>query len=487
VVALLLETDDFAAAAWGMLRDAGDPLVDSLSRVQSELTGCGGMAGSDPGGRSWAASYDAVAASSLVGLRSLANGCYRLSAMFGQTCRNYAAAERASDCGRWVVASGALDVAELPGDTAVTWDVSVPSASGAPSGGPPGWSLISHLVGRVWPDGHQDLLRRAAGAYRLADAAVDAAGSRVRAVPDQFAADRLPEADAMAAVCQATSDAATQLCTALGQAAAACDSLAAALDRAHSGIEHELAGLAEQSVVIEGIGQLLSAATFGVGEVPTQLVEGGRVAAVAARIAALIDEFLGVVEGLVARLPTLSDIAARAAESLRDLFDAPLAAAAVTPVRTLPEELSTVAGLTRTEMAGERYLADEAAASRIARVDLEAEERAGGHTIARHVGLTRQQLALRDLDMSSTFYDLHDAELATEGNLRLNAAKVAKWVTGDKPKLTVYGPIKPDAGITLLRGGEAVAPTRVRTVLVRRPTASGFIIKTSFPDLGSIR
>lgn len=483
MVALLLETDDFAAAAWTMFRDAGDPLVAALFRLESSLTDCGGMAGSDPGGRSWASSYDALASSALPGLRSLANGCYRLSAMFGQTCRNYAAAERMSTADRWDVASAELDVAQLPGDTSVTWDVSVPSAAGVASGGPPGWSLVSGLVGRVWPDGHQDRLRAAAAAWRAAAASVDDVAARVRAVPAQFAGARLPEADAMAAVCSAVVDAAAQLQTSMAHAADSCDSLAGALDRAHAEIEHELVSLTEQSALIEGIGQLLSAATFGAGELPTQLVEGSRLAAVAARITALIDEFLGLVAGLAARLPTLSEVAARAGQSLEDLFRAPLAVAAAEPVRTLPAQLSTVSGITRTEMAAERYLSGESDASRMARLDLEAQERAGGHTIARHVGLSRAELKARNTKIASTFFDLEKAESATASNLLRHEVDIARWLEGTKPKLTISMSAGEPIGVSYLaRSGEFVEARRVVTVLQRANNARGFTIFTSFPS-----
>lgn len=483
MVALLLETDDFAAAAWTMFRDAGDPLVAALFRLESSLTDCGGMAGSDPGGRSWASSYDALASSALLGLRSLANGCYRLSAMFGQTCRNYAAAERMSTADRWDVASAELDVAQLPGDTSVTWDVSVPSAAGVASGGPPGWSLVSGLVGRVWPDGHQDRLRAAAAAWRAAAASVDDVAARVRGVPAQFAGDRLPEADAMAAVCSAVVDAAAQLQTSLEHAAESCDSLAGALDRAHAEIEHELVSLTEQSALIEGIGQLLSAATFGAGELPTQLVEGSRLAAVAARITALIDEFLGLVAGLAARLPTLSEVAARAGQSLEDLFRAPLAVAAAEPVRTLPAQLSTVSGITRTEMAAERYLSGESDAARMARLDLEAQERAGGHTITKHVGLDRAQLKARSTAIASTFPDLETAERVTAGNIVQHGNEIARWLRSGRSKLEIVGPMNPADGISYVRASNSfVQPTTVRTVLLKAHNPAGFIVRTSFPE-----
>lgn len=101
----------------------------------------------------------------------------------------------------------------------------------------------------------------------------------------------------------------------------------------------------------------------------------------------MIDAFAGVVAGLAARLPSLADMAATVGRGLTELFDRPLVAAAVTPVPTLAPEISSVNGITRVEMAGERALAAEAnRALQFGTVDLRAEEAAGGHTIANHVG-----------------------------------------------------------------------------------------------------
>ena len=480
---LLLETDDFAYAAWALSGGAADPLTEALFRLQSALDGCGGMAGADPGGQSWAAGYDAVAKEALTGLRALANGCYRLAAMFSQTCRNYAAAESASTVNRWAVESVGVDVAQLPGTCSVGWAVGVPSAVGASAGGPPGWSLVSGLVGHVWPGGHQDRLRTAAAAWRAAAMAVDAAGAQVEQVPRQFAAGRLPESADMAAVCQATVDAAQRLATSMHQAAWHCEDLAASLDQVHREVSQELSGLLETSVLIEGIGQVVSVLTAGAAEAPTQAVEAGRLAAAAARIGGLIDAFGGAVAGLAARLPALADMAATVGRGLGELFDRELAVAAVEPVRSMAPEISTVNGITRTEIVGEQALAGEGAVQ-FGEVDLRAEEAAGGHTIAKHVAKTVEELKARDIPMASSFRDLQAAGVATERNLASNRPEILRWLAGGKPKITIYGPVNADEGMVYLKEtGAVVSPTRVRTVLVRAHTASGFVVRTSFPDI----
>jgi len=473
---LLVETDDFAAAAWALTADGGDPLGDALFTLHVSLSGCAGMAGSDPSGRGWAAGYDAAAGSALLGLRSLVNGCYRLSAMFAQTCRNYAAAEAASVPGAGMPA----DVAVLPADCSVSWDVSVPSAAGASAGGPPGWSLIAGLVGRVWPGGHQDRLRAAAAAWRRAAGAVDRAGARIRDAPDVLAVDRLPEQADIESVCLAVSESAARLVTAMEQAARSCDQLATELDRVHSEVAHELVSLVEQSAVIEGVGAFLGALSFGAAEAPTQVVEGARLETIALRVAELIDAFAAAAGELVAGLPWARDLADTVGRGLDELFASPLAVAGVTPVRTLAPELETVDGITSTEMTAERALAGESKIS-LEKISLRDEEAAGGHTIARHVGLSRETLAARNVRRSSSFNDLKTARSLTQDNLELNRPAVQSWLRGEEDTLVIEAPMPSTDGIVYIRKSQQfVQPSDVRTVLERRPDG-GYLIKTSFP------
>jgi colicin D len=346
VAGVVVEIDDFAVAAWSAFRSGGDPLADSLFRLTLALEGCAGMAGSDPAGRAWAVEYDAAARSAVSGLRAAANGGYRLAAMFAASARNYAAAESSSDLSLIT----RLDVEGLPGDASVSWPVEVPSAAGASGGGPPGWSLVQAAVGRVWPDGHQDRLRSAASGWRAAAGAVDQAGQALDRLPDMFALDRLPELGDMELVCGAASANAGRLADAALGLATACEALAAHLDDVHSAIEHQLTDLLESSLVIEGVGQLLSVVTVGAAEGPTQGIEAGRVSAAAARIAELIDEFSATVARVADSVPTLGELADTVTTGLQRLFDGPLVPATVTSVRALPLETGITDTITTTEM-----------------------------------------------------------------------------------------------------------------------------------------
>jgi hypothetical protein len=114
--------------------------------------------------------------------------------------------------------------------------------------------------------------------------------------------------------------------------AAACEALAHHLDVAHSQIEGELTSLVEWTAGIEITGGLLSIVTFGAAEAPTQAVEGARISATAARVAVLVERFLGLARAVADSLAPLADRALEVSSRLRVFLDARLTHAAVTVV-----------------------------------------------------------------------------------------------------------------------------------------------------------
>jgi hypothetical protein len=74
-------------------------------------------------------------------------------------------------------------------------------------------------------------------------------------------------------------------------------------------------------------------------------------------------------------------------------------------------------------------------------LSLAAEEAAGGHTLARHVGRTEAQLRARliqqpAIDAASTFRSLGAAERAVSATLRANRSAIQIWAKAAKPGQT---------------------------------------------------
>jgi hypothetical protein len=119
-------------------------------------------------------------------------------------------------------------------------------------------------------------------------------------------------------------------------------------------------------------------------------------------------------------------------------------------------------------------------------------EALGGHTLARHVGLTDADLAARlssqpGISAASTFGSRSVAESSIAATLDANAAGIQSWLAagggnaGSAFTHTFGSPV----GTSLVRGAAGSAPvSTVRVVL--RPDASmpgGFRILTAFPEL----
>ncbi|HKC27901.1 MAG TPA: hypothetical protein VKB75_07795, partial [Jatrophihabitans sp.] len=176
---IVLETQDFVAAARMLRLWVAGPLEAATSNLLNGLAATAGMAGCDEGGLAWATTYDRAAQAAVAASVDAVNSVDKLAAMFAQTARNYAAADAASTANSRQLVDDAL--ATLPHDAQLYFAPTclTGSAAGSSGGGPPGWDLIAHLVGYVWPNGHQDRLRSAAAAWRSSAQAVEHAAGNV--------------------------------------------------------------------------------------------------------------------------------------------------------------------------------------------------------------------------------------------------------------------------------------------------------------------
>jgi len=466
-----LETTDFAIAARQLITSGVDEIGIGSRRSWSVLAGCGGMAGSDPGGVAWAAAYDRAAATALNSAIDAGAAVGQLARMFGQTARNYELADAHSSpavrrrLADTVAAVPVVPRLSLPGCTP-------PSAAGSgASGGPPGWGLICHAVGYLWPNGSQGRLHDAAGAWRSGATALRTAADAVLDAPRAARAHLLPEAPDMTSVCQDTSDHLREIADVHDQLADACLQLAEDIDHVHAEVVDELESLLEWSAGIEAGGAVLSLFTFGAAEVPTQAMEASRIARTAEVVGACIQRFVSAVHALGAAVGEIAERASLLGARLRRLVELPLlepALAGVGPLRALSEarDLGKLGALGRLEMSAEARTLEQA-------------EAMGGHTILKHVGLTDAELIARGKKQASTFKDLETAETLTRVNLRLNRAKIRAWLKGDEFDLPVVSRAPANAGRIYVKAtGEFIKPRRVRTVLFRR--GNGYYVHTSY-------
>lgn len=325
---LEVEVRDFVGAADLMYDDIAQPVRSALGRLSVTLAGCGAMAGDDEGGRGWAGAYDDAASAVVAATHVFATAALQTAHLFGRSACNYAAAERAATAGAsapgpppWSLGSTSLPPIDAP-----------PSAAGGGGDEPTAWGLIKHLVGYVWPNGHQDKLRRAAAEYRFCAETLESVAGKPMLASIPFHVHRLPEADDIITVCRGLSNRATELARAHRQLAESCDDLAHHLDRCHSEVESELVELAAESAAIQTIGAVLSVFTFGAAEVPTQAVQTARLAAVAGRVTELIRRFVTAVRILDAAVTRVAELARQIKLSLDGLAAARLVYAGVTQV-----------------------------------------------------------------------------------------------------------------------------------------------------------
>jgi hypothetical protein len=133
-------------------------------------------------------------------------------------------------------------------------------------------------------------------------------------------------------------------------------------------------------------------------------------------------------------------------------------------------------------------------ASAPARRDLAADERCGGHTLARHVGRTDAELAERlrrqpDIAAASTYPDRQTAEIVVATAIARERARVATWErrSGRRPNLALRfrgEPGTPPIGRSLRRGRPRPEPCTDAVVVLRwDERRDGFCVLTSYPEV----
>ena len=132
------------------------------------------------------------------------------------------------------------------------------------------------------------------------------------------------------------------------------------------------------------------------------------------------------------------------------------------------------------------------AAAVIERYDLERDEARGGHTIARHVGRTDEQLRERlkreqRISAASTYTDRTTAERVVGRTLAREKARLQTWLArqGPRPNLALdyRGDRNEPVGRSLTRRNPQPVVCSDAVVVLRWDGSRGFIVLTSYPEV----
>lgn len=120
---------------------------------------------------------------------------------------------------------------------------------------------------------------------------------------------------------------------------------------------------------------------------------------------------------------------------------------------------------------------------------LTAHESLGGHTLARHLGLTPTELANRltaqiALPRASSFTDRETAEQAISDAINANQTQITKWLADTAARLQINYTAANPIGISLARGATSTLAVQSLQVILRRDStvSLGYYILTAYPE-----
>ncbi|MGU3292488.1 TNT domain-containing protein [Williamsia sp. M5A3_1d] len=320
---LVVDPAQYAQAASNMSEVARSAHA-AIGSLAGELGASSGMGGSDNAGVEWSNSYDDGARAALQAAAAAVGASGNVATRLHATGENHAHADASATIGG---GDSGLPGAPTPPTMSAP---SPPSAAGGGGGGggePPGWSLVEGVVGYVWPNGHQDRLHAADGAWKAAAAQLESAAAPTSAAASAVAAQKSPEAAAAAQACTDTGNHLRELSSVFTQIGASCSEYAAHLDEAHHEIISTLKELIVETAAIEAGGAALAFFTAGLDEIAAQAAVAARIASAAAKIRRVIEVLIEAARAVAA---SVRAGAARALDVLGKLK--PLAEGAVKKV-----------------------------------------------------------------------------------------------------------------------------------------------------------
>jgi hypothetical protein len=124
-------------------------------------------------------------------------------------------------------------------------------------------------------------------------------------------------------------------------------------------------------------------------------------------------------------------------------------------------------------------------------IDLLAEEAAGGHTIARHVGKSEAELRLRlaeepHIPAASSFRNLEEAERFVSDALGANASRIHRWLEFARPGERLRIDYRADGvvGHGILRSTGQLEPMSTVVAILKRTSRPDrpYIVLTTYPE-----
>ena len=232
----------------------GVALGSVITTLDAALAGSLGMSGDDPVGAALGRAYDGAAAKLIATMTSTRSGLCSIGDGVRMSAHNYALAEAMSD-----VTGRAGSLPTPPVTAPLTVGASPPSAVGAGSGAPAGWSWVAPYIGMIWPTGDSAKLRAAAAAWATAGAnfmatETAAGGGTIAAI----GAQQIPEGAAITGALADASNASTSIAQQSQTIAAQLNSYAAKIDRVHAAILDLLSRICDPMTGIKEVWDLLT-------------------------------------------------------------------------------------------------------------------------------------------------------------------------------------------------------------------------------------
>lgn len=232
----------------------GESLGSVISALTTALAGSAGMAGDDPVGAALGRTYNGAAAKVIEAMTSTRNGLCSIGDGVRMSAHNYAHAEAMS-----YVTGRAEGLPTPPVTAPLAAPSHPPSAVGAGSAAPAGWSWVAPYIGMIWPTGDSAKLRAAAAAWTTAGVnfmttEIAAGGGSMAAI----AAQQIPEAAAINKALADASGATASVAQQCQTIAAQLNSYAAQIDKVHAAILDLLSRICDPMTGIKEVWDLLT-------------------------------------------------------------------------------------------------------------------------------------------------------------------------------------------------------------------------------------
>jgi Bacterial CdiA-CT RNAse A domain len=123
--------------------------------------------------------------------------------------------------------------------------------------------------------------------------------------------------------------------------------------------------------------------------------------------------------------------------------------------------------------------------------DLNRDEQMGGHTLAKHVSRTDDQLRERlqregDISAASTWTDAAVAARTVGAAIDYNGAKISQWLgrNDSRSNLALHYHASEQVGRSIRRGSDTVVPCYDATVVLRATGNGDYYVLTAYPEAG---